>query len=249
MRLLVDIGNTQVKYVFQGKESTSKLSNIVYVAFQEQLAQGIFSSVNEVVVANVHGSEVLDAIEHWARKNNIACLQVHSSAKVFGITSSYLEPERLGVDRWLAMIGAKRLFPEQNLLIIDAGTATTVDLLAANGEHIGGWIMPGVEVLFSSLLNRTNKIVATPKAQASVAFGVDSSSCLNHGGWAMTIGAIKEAIIQANDLLHLDKVLITGGNAQEISGLITGTCKLESKLIFHGLSCFQAGSNKYIPVK
>lgn len=243
MRLLVDVGNTQVKYVFQGKESDSKLSNVVYVdyqAFQHQLAQGIFSAVNEVVVANVHASEVLDAIEHWARKYNIACLQVHSSAKAFGITSSYLEPGSLGVDRWLAMVGAKRLFPEQNLLIIDAGTATTIDLLAANGEHLGGWIMPGVQVLFSSLLARTNKIVATPKAKASVAFGTDSSSCLNHGSWAMTIGAIKEAISQANGLLNLDKVLITGGNAQEISTLIPGIGQLETKLIFHGLSCFQA---------
>ena len=243
MRLLVDVGNTQVKYVFQGDDSSSALSNVVYVdyqAFQNQLSQGTFSAVNEVVVANVHGSEVLDAIESWATKNHVACLQVHSSEKVFGITSSYLEPERLGVDRWLAMIGAKRLFPEQNLLIIDAGTATTADLLAANGEHLGGWIMPGVQVLFSSLLSRTNKIVATPKAKASIAFGTDSSSCLNHGGWAMTTGAIKEAIIQANELLNLDNVLITGGNAQEISTLISDKCQLEAKLIFHGLSCFQA---------
>ena len=243
MKLLVDVGNTQVKYVLQVVENNSALSDVVYLdyqAFQSQLTQGAFSQVNEVVVANVHGNEVLEAIESWAEQNNIPCLQVHSTAKTFGVTSSYLEPERLGVDRWLAMIGAKRLFPQQNLLIIDAGTATTVDLLAATGEHYGGWIMPGVEVLFSSLLTRTNKIVATHKAQASMAFGTDSSSCLNHGGWAMTIGAIKEAIIQANELLNLDNVLITGGNALEISGLITGTCQLEPKLIFHGLSCFQA---------
>lgn len=243
MRLLVDVGNTQVKYVLQDVIDKSSLSDVIYLNYQDfhqQLIQGMFSQVNEVIVANVHGDELQEAIEAWAAENHIACLQVHSSAKAFGVTSSYLEPERLGVDRWLAMIGAQRLFPEQNLLIIDAGTATTVDLLSAAGQHCGGWIMPGVDVLFSSLLTRTRKIVASPKAQASMAFGADSSTCLNHGAWAMTIGAIKEAIIQANDLFVLDRVLVTGGNAQEISKLIPGVCQLETKLIFHGLSCFQA---------
>ena len=100
--------------------------------------------------------------------------------------------------------------------------------------------MPGVQTMFDSLLTRTQKIIATPSEHANLAFGTDSSACLNHGSWAMTIGAIKEAISQANGLLNLDKVLITGGNAQEISTLIPGIGQLETKLIFHGLSCFQA---------
>ncbi|MBA6391147.1 type III pantothenate kinase [Colwellia sp. BRX10-3] len=243
MRLLVDVGNTQVKYVFQALECAAPLSEIVYLdyqSFQAQLSQGNFSHVSEVFLANVHGREVYDAIEQWTVHNNIAFEQVHSSAKAFGVTSSYQQPERLGVDRWLAMIGAKQLYPKQNLLIIDAGTATTVDLLDANGQHHGGWIMPGVQTLFNSLLSRTHQIIATPKAIASLSFGMDSSNCLNHGNWAMTIGAIKEAIIQADSLLILDKILITGGNGKEIANLITDNCQLEPKLVFHGLSCFQA---------
>ena len=243
MRLLVDVGNTQVKYVLQGTKTSSVFSDVIYVdyqTFQNQLSQGEFSQVTEIIVANVHGQEVLESIECWATEKNIACLQVHSSAQAFGVTSSYHQAERLGVDRWLALIGAKQLYPQQNILIIDAGTATTVDILDVNGQHHGGWIMPGVEVLFSSLLSRTNKIVASPSASASLEFGTDSSSCLNHGSWAMTIGAIKEAITQANNLLVLNKVLITGGNAQKIANLIPETCQLEPKLIFHGLSCFKA---------
>lgn len=243
MRLLVDVGNTQVKYVFQATEDTSTLSDIVYLdyqSFQAQLSQGKFSEVSSVILANVHGNAVHDSIEKWAALNNIAFVQVHSTAKAFGVTSSYLQPERLGVDRWLAMIGAKQIYPQQNLLIIDAGTATTVDVLDAKGQHCGGWIMPGVQTLFDSLLTRTSKIIATPKTSASLSFGMNSSNCLNHGSWAMTIGAIKEAIIQANSQLILDKVLITGGNGQAITNLMSDTCQLETKLVFHGLSCFQA---------
>jgi type III pantothenate kinase len=243
MRLLIDVGNTQVKYVFQASGVAAALSDIVYLnyhAFQAQLSQGKFLRVSEVILANVHGNEVLDAIEKWVTDYNIAFVQVHSSARAFGISSSYQQPETLGVDRWLAMIGAKQLYPQQNLLIIDAGTATTVDLLTANGQHFGGWIMPGVQTLFDSLLTRTTKIIATAKVTASISFGQDSSSCLNHGSWAMTIGAIKEAIIQANSLLTLDKVLITGGNGEQIAMLMAEHCQLEPKLVFLGLSCFQA---------
>jgi len=243
MRLLVDVGNTQVKYVFQASDTPTVLSDIVYLdyqSFQTQLSQGKFSQISEVIFANVHGKEVLDAIKSWAAINNIAFLQVQSTAKAFGVSSSYQQPERLGVDRWLAMIGAKQLYPRQNLLIIDAGTATTVDVLDAKGQHYGGWIMPGVQTLFDSLLTRTKKIIATPNATASLSFGIDSSNCLSHGSWAMTIGAVKEAIIQANNLLTIDKILITGGNAKEITKLIADNLQLEPKLLFHGLSCFQA---------
>ncbi len=243
MRLLIDVGNTQVKYVTQRMGTTKPLSEIVYINYQlfiGQLNKGVFSTVTEVILANVHGSEIHDAIEEWTRQNSIAFIQVHSEAKAFGIHSSYQQPERLGVDRWLAMIGAKQLYPNKNLLIIDAGTATTVDVLDAQGQHCGGWIMPGVQTMFNSLLSGTKKIIASPNVSASLLFGKDSSNCLNNGSWAMTIGAIKEAILQANSSLALDKVLITGGNGKQIIDLLAANCQLEPKLVFHGLSCFQA---------
>tara|TARA_R110000737_G_scaffold261058_1_gene269336 strand:+ start:114 stop:848 length:735 start_codon:yes stop_codon:yes gene_type:complete len=244
MRLLVDVGNTQVKYVLQATKISAELSEAVYLdyqSFKTRLSKEIFSQISEVILANVHGQEIVDELEAWTRLNNIAFIQVHSVAKAFGVYSSYQQPERLGVDRWLAMIGAKQLYPQQNLLIIDAGTATTVDLLAANGQHFGGWIMPGVQTMFNSLLTQTKKIIATPNVTGSLSFGKDSSDCVNNGSWAMTIGAVKEAIIQANSVLLLDKVLITGGNGQQIVNLINDKCQLEPQLVFHGLNCFQAG--------
>lgn len=243
MRLLVDIGNTQVKYVFQQTDDESMFSDVVYLDYQpflQALASKDFADVSELIVANVHANNVLVEIEAWASAQNIAFLQVQSQAKAFGVSSSYLQPESLGVDRWLAIIAAHQLYPQQNVLIIDAGTATTVDLLAANGQHLGGWIMPGVQTMFTGLLSNTQKIVAEPIHIANVSFGINSSQCLNHGVWAMTIGAIKEAIVQANKLLTVNKVLLTGGNSEQLAGLINDDYELVPSLIFHGLSCFHA---------
>ncbi|MGB2739765.1 MAG: type III pantothenate kinase [Cognaticolwellia sp.] len=250
MRLLIDVGNTQVKYVSQATETSSPLSDIVYLDYQDfktRLAQGFFSHISEVILANVCGKEMHDVIQQWASNRQIVFKSVASEAFAFGVKSSYQQqPERLGVDRWLALIGAKQLYPLQNLLIVDAGTAMTIDILDAQGQHLGGWIMPGVQTLFNSLLTRTQSIVATPKVAADLSFGTDSSSGLNHGSWAMTIGAVKEAIIQADKLLTLDKILITGGNGSQISKLISDSCYLEPKLIFEGLSCFQAVSTAHL---
>ena len=245
MRLLIDIGNTQVKYVFQVLEASTSLTDIVYQdyeSFKAQLLKGAFSQVTEIVLANVHAIEIADVIQQWAVLNEVAFLQVHSSAEAFGVYSSYLKPESLGVDRWLVMIGARQLYPQQNILIIDAGTATTVDLLHAKGQHYGGWIMPGVQTMFNSLLSQTKKIIAKPSVIGSLALGKNSSNCVNNGCWAMTVGAIKEAIIQANNALVLDKVLITGGNSQQLIQLINENCQLEPKLVFYGLSCFRSNA-------
>ena len=223
MRLLIDIGNTQVKYVFQQNDNTP-FSNIFYVDYQVFLTRLLdedFSGVRQVILSNVQGQEIQDSIRHWANENKLQFLQVESTKHAFGVTSGYEKPERLGVDRWLTMIGAKQLYPNKNLLIIDAGTATTVDLLAANGQHYGGWIMPGIATLFDSLITRTKRIDAVASTTQHLAFGVNSSACVNHGSWAMTIGAIKEAIIQANTVMTLDKILLTGGNGPEIAKLMT----------------------------
>ncbi|MGB1262860.1 MAG: type III pantothenate kinase [Cognaticolwellia sp.] len=240
MRLLVDVGNSQVKYMLQDSDALSEIVYLDYQAFLLQLSQGAFDVVQEVILANVHGSEIPDAVQAWATAQAIVFLQVHSEATAFGISSAYSEPERLGVDRWLAMVGAQQLYPQQNVLIIDAGTATTVDILDAQGQHLGGWIMPGVQTLFDSIVTRTQKISAQPNAIAALSFGDNSSMCVNHGSWAMTIGAVKEAILQVNTLLTLDKILLTGGNGKQIANFIGENCQLEPRLVFQGLSRFQA---------
>lgn len=241
MRLLVDIGNTQVKYVFQDLDSTELFGEVTYcdyATFIAKLKTNTFANIDRIIVANVQGSEILNEIESWALQRDIAFLQVHSQASAFGVCSCYQQPGRLGVDRWLALIAAHQLYPQQNVLIIDAGTATTADLLAVNGKHCGGWIMPGVQTMFESVLSNTQKIIAKPYSSTEMSFGVDSSECVNHGIWAMTIGAVKEAIVQAKKLNTIDKVIVTGGNGKQIANLISDRCEFIPELLFHGLSCY-----------
>lgn len=243
MRLLVDVGNTQVKHVFQNSEPLAAFSEVCYSnyqCFKEKLASKAFADVTEVVLASVHNDELSTVVKVWAQERDIAFMQVESQAHAFGVSSSYCQPSHLGVDRWLALIAVHRLYPNQNVLIVDTGTATTVDLLAANGHHRGGWIMPGVDTMFDSLLNNTKKIIAEPIDTTSLSFGVNSSQCVNHGIWAMIIGAVKEAIVQANEVLTVNKVVLTGGNSKTVAKLLNKDSELVPELLFHGLSCFKS---------
>ena len=153
----------------------------------------------------------------------------------FGVTSSYQHPATFGVARWLTLIAAKAYCKNENVLIIDAGTATTVDLLDKSGQHLGGWILPGIDLLFNSLLVNTVQISATQQHLPTLSFGTNTSECVNNACWAATLGFVEQAVIQAKAQVSLDKVLITGGNAEKLSALISTEHQVIHQLVFLGL--------------
>lgn len=245
MRLLIDIGNTRAKYVLVDDKQLEKdlFSSVKYLDFG-QLTVGyfeqVFSFVDEIVVASVQINEQLATIEHWTKQKNIRFYQVQSSKQALGVTSSYDKSSTLGVDRWLAMIGASKLFPNENILIIDAGTAITVDLLSATGQHLGGWIMPGISTMYSGLINNTDKVSAELQPVAAMCFGDSTEKCVNNGIWALAVGVIEQAIKRAKEQVPVDKVLILGGDGEQISKLLNENITLQPNLIFHGLHAFKA---------
>ena len=128
------------------------------------------------------------------------------------------------------------LYPRQNLLIVDAGTATTIDVLTSSSDHLGGWILPGIELMFDSLLKNTSNIYAKKSSLSKMVFGTNTSDCVNNACWASTIGFIQVAITQAREQgIEIDLILLTGGNAKSLVSLINEPVILVEKLIFHGL--------------
>ena len=137
------------------------------------------------------------------------------------------------------MIGAAELFPNENILIIDAGTATTVDLLASNGEHQGGWILAGITTLVTSVLAQTVQVHANDKEKESLAFGFNTSDNVHNAAWAATIGAVNLAISQAQQQgFPLDQIIFTGGNSALLSSLITYESKVIDELVLIGLQAY-----------
>lgn len=220
MIILIDIGNSRTKFtrLVEGNFSaTISISNSDLSAayFLEH-----FSDAAQVIVANVATAEHSNNLFTWCEQQAIRFKQVTSEQQKGAVISAYQEPTKLGVDRWLALLAAEHLYPQQNVLIIDAGTATTVDFLAADGQHHGGWILAGINALVESILSHSTLVEAEDNAQPHLGFGLNTSDNVHNASWSATVGLIHQAIKQAQQFGELDVVLLTGGNGNTLAKLL-----------------------------
>jgi type III pantothenate kinase len=238
--LLVDIGNSRAKYLPKSEfelDQSALMVNNCDISF-DWLTKNWFKAT-KIILASVAGEELNGIIALWAKGHGIALLMVESEPHRFGVTSFYQKPSQLGVDRWLALLGANKLFSNKNLLVVDAGTATTIDCLKASGQHKGGWILPGIDIMFSSLLDKTANIDAKINQQASLSFGANTTDNVNSACWAATVGLIECAIKQSSEHFSLpDHIVLTGGNARQLQPLLSQPIVFAPNLIFHGLARF-----------
>ena len=238
MLVLIDVGNTRCKYltVFQGQRSQVTYCENDKIA--DNWLTETFLEATEVILANVNDDEISNIISSWADKRAIAFQLLNTCHQQFELTCAYENPSKLGIDRWLVMLAASFLFPQKACLVIDAGTATTLDVIPPRGQHLGGWIMPGIELLFNSLVDNTNKIDATKNNIPSLLLGESTSDCVNNGAWALTLGAIALQQKSLKALYPELEIIITGGNSQRIASLIDYSHHVIDELVFIGMQRF-----------
>jgi type III pantothenate kinase len=199
------------------------------------------SCTSRIVVSSVAGDEVNRALTEAARKAGAPTPEfVTSERKAAGITTDYIDPWRLGVDRFVAAIGAHHLSSGQPVCVVSIGTAMTVDLVDGSGRHHGGAIVPGPALMVSSLLTQTNGIRRRAKGGSKGATGMFAKSTRNaigEGARYAAAGVIDRALEEARILLgNKPLVLLTGGGAADIKPLIRSTCVSLPDLVLHGLA-------------
>ncbi len=245
MIVLIDIGNSRTKYAELIDDKLSITSQLDNKDFNTTYFAKHYSHASKVVVANVANSALTSELATWCQSKKIGFTQVHSEQQKNSLISAYEKPTQLGIDRWLALLAASHLYPKQSVLIIDAGTATTVDLVASNGQHQGGWILAGIKALFNSILSHSTLVHAESKTAPSLAFGSNTTDNVNNACWAATLGMINQAISQAQQLSNIEHIVLTGGNGLALAELLVADTSEKSipvkdiqfidNLIFYGL--------------
>lgn len=132
-----------------------------------------------------------------------------------GLRSAYADPAQMGVDRWLAMVAAWQRY-RSGLVIIDAGSALTIDYVDQDGQHLGGYILPGWHMHLKGLLEGTARVFADGiRERPGVAPGRNTSACVNQGlAWLWASwGARLEADRRR---LGLVRVIISGGDSDHV---------------------------------
>ena len=238
MILLADVGNSRIKWVsceraeFQargraahGEESWAELADRLWTDLPRPA---------RVVIVSVAGSEARVGLAGWIRQTwAMEAEFVISTAAACGIRNAYAEPERLGADRWVAMIAARALLGPQTCYVVDCGTAVTIDALAGDGQHLGGVIIPGMRLMREALYRETRQI--PPEAGDARLFGQST----REGVWGGALYAVASAIDGITDRMIAShgpgSRLLTGGATGVVLPHLQGDYRWEPDLIFTGL--------------
>lgn len=228
MYLLLDIGNTRCKAAIYEKGNLHLVSDLNTI-------KSNYQPIKKVIVSCVAADSKVQLIKNQLNYLEIPWVYVYAEKTAFGLINSYINPEKLGVDRWLAMIAAKKMFDNQDLLVIDAGTAVTFDWIDQQGNHQGGWILPGIRLQQHAVVSNTDKVINEDNFMAKLLPATNTSSALQNGCLAAIVGAIH----MAWQTKRASKIILTGGDSNLFSEhLAQLPVVIEPLLIFKGLSCY-----------
>lgn len=232
MNLLVDIGNTLCKWVLtKDNKIVDRGFTVIFNECFIASLQAKGKAFDTVVMCSVRKlSEHLE--EYLAANFNYRCVRHDLPLPV---KIQYEQPETLGMDRVLAAVGAITLFPNAPLLVIDAGTAITIDFVSADAEFLGGNIAPGIRLRFKSLHDYTDKLPLVSAERDFESIGRNTESAIRAGVQQGVANELESYIIKAELQCPNLQVVLTGGDAVLLSEIIDKKLIIQKDLIFIGL--------------
>lgn len=232
--LQFDVGNSRAKWRLVEQEGVVDRNTLVHGDSRDlERLMTCADTVDQIWIASVAGPQVeqeLSAVlrERWGVEPWFA----RSPAAFGGLVNSYSEPLRMGVDRWLAMLGA-RLRCKQRLCVIDAGSALTIDLVSAEGQHEGGYIIPGPALMERALLLDTGRVRFEEDVGYSLSPGKSTAEAVRHGIALAQAGAVKLALDHAGG--DVPTLYFCGGAGQSVQQLLQAEGQYVPDLVFDGL--------------
>ena len=243
--LLLDVGNSRLKWGVLEDGAIHRTGHISLDRIQDRgltaLTSRLPRRVDTAYASNVAGTSFAtrltgvismhcNADVHFARTEKEAC----------GVTNSYRQPRRLGVDRWVAMIGAWNEVGAASL-VVDAGTAVTIDAIDDSGQHLGGQILPSVTLMAESLARNTSDIPNIQRRASSQGRGMEmfastTAGAVGHGTLNAVVGAVERAANVMRDNGLDPTVILTGGDASRILKSLGEEAMHRPNLVLQGLA-------------
>ena len=234
MNLVADVGNSFAKLaVFEG-ENLITLERVPHEGFLQgveklflqypDIRQSIISAVGRINPNDLIALQVFAPVHVLARESRVPFI------------NDYQTPQTLGVDRMALVTAAYSRYPQQNCLVIDAGTCITYDLLTSNGHYPGGAISPGLEMRFKALNHFTEKLPLVEDREFDGLVGISTNTSIISGvvnGMVNEIdGIIEEYSKACKDLT----VILTGGDCLFLSKRLKSNIFAHSNFLLEGLN-------------
>ena len=212
MNLVIDIGNSRTKAAIFSKKEL--VESFIYDKLSfDQLTDLIkrYPGIDQVILSTV--SLVDQDVLYYLKSKFSFFLELNHQTPV-PMQIDYLTPETLGLDRVAAAIGARKLFPGKDLLVIDTGTAVTFDLVERNGTFAGGNISPGLRSRFRALHEFTQKLPLVEEGDQYPLIGKTTEEAIRSGVVNGMILEIDGTIDLLKKKLPELQPVLTGGDAQ-----------------------------------
>ncbi len=257
-KLLIDAGNSSLKWAFlEAHPPTfkgcllSRMHSVLYAeksprdVFKDVLTMQQISNIDTVVMVSVLGGDFSRSSKELCTQYSLELALVKSIAQLAGITVAYDQPDKLGTDRLVAMVAAHHLASNQACIVVDAGTATTIDAVDAQGQHLGGLILSGLDLCSQSLLKNTELLASRNDSKQSFEpklFSNDTKQAIASGSLFGLAGAIdticfnmeKEIQNKSMDSIRIKK-FICGGSANEMTPYLKTDFIFAEDLVMQGL--------------
>jgi type III pantothenate kinase len=231
---LFDAGNTRIKWGLhdgRGYVATGAVETANAASLGEVLPSAPRAA--RAIASNVAGAAARDALERICQARGTALSFITSRPEQLGVKSGYQDPAQLGTDRWAALVAAHHAGPGHKL-VVNAGTALTIDALTADGRFLGGMIVPGPQLMRRSLDRGTAGLRLTEGK--FLEFPASTPDAITTGAIQACAGAIermRDAMAGAD--CAPSQIVLSGGAAPEIAGHLPIAATIRENLVLDGL--------------
>lgn len=242
--LAIDVGNTRLKWALYAEAKGTDLPLAHGAEFLQninRLAEGPWRELaipSHMLGCVVAGNATRRLVEEQMDLWDFVPQWVVATASEAGLTNGYDHPSRLGPDRWIAMIGARKRMlaqgPARPLVVVMVGTAVTVDAVDASGRFLGGLILPGHGIMLRALEHGTAGLhVPTGDVRQ---FPTNTSDALTSGGTYAIAGAVERMMHHLRQNCNAEPLCImSGGAGWKMAPSMSSPAELVDMLIFEGL--------------
>lgn len=239
MYLLIDIGNSRIKWGVYDDENTAVFGACSYEDAINQVHTWDDLSIQSAWVASVGCAKVTAQIKTELEQLGVAVHTVTSQKEQLGVVSAYKEPSMLGVDRWVGLLAGHH-YIQGEVLVVSAGTACTLDVLNADGKHQGGWILPGLSLMRKSLNEHTELLPnVSGKTSMGLSLGASTQEAIAKGTLSALVSSIHALYLMRSQVQPV-RCVLSGGNAEVIFDSlpedVRAHCQVEPDWVLKGLA-------------
>lgn len=238
--MLVDAGNSRLKWseldavgAISAQQAQAYADRPALAAFIDLL--DAYPAVGRITLVHVLTHLFEQSVQEACQERGISLHVVRSAESAYGIISGYQNPASLGADRFVGLVAAHHMAGRKACIVVDCGTAVTIDAVEKDGRHLGGLILPGLQLSADALIARAQNRLSLSFEHPTI-FADGTARAIGGGCLFGLVGAIEGICKRMQHAMSTPPLrVLTGGDAEHLRPWLPGGCVVQPDLLMRGL--------------